>query len=148
MHWTVRHAVTTKHTDEHGTPAFLSVVLAEQPGPKGRYIEFQLDLDEDEREDGYCVMDAAPPSYDGDPIALGLAIGTHKTLYGAVKECRLDNELLTFRFTWKARRIFGWPRKLKLSLALPEDQGAALRRGLVEVFAFAPPRERPPRVIV
>jgi hypothetical protein len=140
--------VVKQYTEEEAGLAYLSVVLAEQPGPRGRYIEFQLPLDEDEREEGYCVMDVAPPGYDDDPIALALAVGTHKTLYGGVKECRLDNGALIFRFSWKAQRMFRWPRTLKLGLALPADQREALRRGLVEVFATAPQGERPPQVLV
>jgi hypothetical protein len=148
VHWTVQHAVVKEYTEEEAGLAYLSVVLAEQPGPRGRYMEFQLALDEDEREDGYCVMDGVPPAYDDDLAAMALAIGTHKNLYGGVKECRLDGDALTFRFYWKARRMFRWPRTLKLKLAVPADQREALLRGLPAVFAVAPQGERPPRVFV
>jgi hypothetical protein len=101
-----------------------------------------------EREDGYCVMDGVPAAHDDDLAAMALAIGRHKNLYGGVKECRLDGDVLTFRLSWKARRMFRWPRTLKLKLAVPADQREALLRGLPAVFAVAPQGERPPRVFV
>jgi hypothetical protein len=148
MRWTVQHAAVRKYTEEEAGLAYLSVVLAEKPSARGRYIEFQLALDEDEREEGYCVVDTAPPSYDGDPITLALEAATHKTLYGGVKECRLDKSTLTFRFSWKAHRTFRWPRTLTLKLQLPADQRDALPPALVQVFASAPPGELPPRVLL
>jgi hypothetical protein len=148
MHWTVQHAVVREYAEDEAGLAYISVVLAEQPGPRGRYIEFQLALDEDERADGYCVMDGAPPSQDADAVAMALVIGAHRTLYGGVKECRLDKDDLTFRFSWRAERMFRWPRTLRLKLDLPDDRRDALRRGLAKVLAVAPQGERPPNVLV
>jgi hypothetical protein len=147
MGWTVTSAVVKEHTEEEAGLAYLSVTLAERSGAGGRLVEFQVALDGDDRDDGYCVMDSLP-DFGEDLLDMAHAIGTHKTLYGGVKSYRIDGDELSFRFSWKAQRLFGWPRTLKLTLAVPMDQRDALGPGLAAVFAVAPPGERPPRVLV
>ena len=58
MGWTVTSAVVKKHTEEEAGLAYLSVTLAERSGASGRLIEFQIALDGDDRDDGYCVVDS------------------------------------------------------------------------------------------
>jgi hypothetical protein len=149
MRWTVQQAAVKRHTEEEAGLAYLSVVLAERPGDgtaPGRYLEFQRALDDNEREEGYCLLDAAPPGYDGDPVGLALDVASHKTVYGGVRKYRLHDGVLTLRLSWRARRTFRWSRTLRLNLNVPAEQRYALPAALAEVFAYAPPGERPPRV--
>ena len=148
MGWTVQCAEVKRYTEDEAGLAYLSVVLAERPVGRGRYIEFQVALDEDEAEEGYCVMDAPPPSYGGSIAALAMEVGTHKTLYGGVEECRLDKEVLTLRFSSSARKLFRWPRELRLRLDLPIGRLDVLRPALLEVFSIAPPGESAPRLLL
>jgi pimeloyl-ACP methyl ester carboxylesterase len=145
MHWTVQHAeVRTFSADEADAP-YLSVVLAERATRLGRCMEFQLALEGPDRAEGYCLVDPGAV-YEQDLMSMGLP-STPKTYYGGVRECRLTGDLLAFRFAWRARRLFGWPRTLELRLAVGEEQRAALRQGLVDVFAVGP-KGRAPRVRV
>lgn len=143
MEWTVREAKVARYTEEEAGLAYVAVSLAEQPGGQGRYIEFQLGLDEAERADGYCVVDAPAPHWDdGEPVEAALMCASHKTLYGGVKECRIDGDVLTLRFNRAARHVFGWPRKTTLLLDIGTHEREALVRGLAEVLAVGPDGKR------
>jgi hypothetical protein len=134
--WTVRRIDVTQHTEEEAGLAYLSVGLAESPDLTGRYLEFQLADDEDEREEGYCVVDSPPEGVDvSDPLAVAAMVAGHRTLCGGVTECRLSGDQLTFTLTDEAQQTFGWPAVLTLQLDITSEDRTTLQRGLTQVLS-------------
>ncbi|WP_120691026.1 hypothetical protein [Micromonospora musae] len=134
----------TQHTEDQVGMAYLAVSLAELPDLTGRYLEFQLADDEDEREEGYCMVDSPPePVNVTNPLAVAAMVAGHRTLYGGVAECRMTHDHLMLTVNDEAQRIFGWPPVLELQLAVSADDRAALREGLTRVLAIGPYGDQP-----
>lgn len=130
--------------DRHLEKGWHSVAINATNGRGELYLELQLDTDEDECEDGYCIVDS--PAY---PVSAQLMddslrrLALHRTLYGGIEECGIIGESLYFVLSDRAQDTFGWPRRLELSLASTMNQLESLRRGLGRILNAAGEGERP-----
>ncbi|MDM4718174.1 hypothetical protein QTQ03_00670 [Micromonospora sp. WMMA1363] len=136
--------VQSVEIDQYLEKGWYSVAINATKGNDELYLEIQLDTDEEERDDGYCIVDS--PIY---PDSMHLSedrlrrIALHRTLYGGIEECGLVGPLLYFVLSDTAQDAFGWPRRLELSLYSTMAQLDSLREGLLRVFGAVGDAARP-----
>ncbi len=117
--------------DEDIDKGWHSVVLDATRRGEAIHFEIQLDVDEEERDDGYCIVDsAAPHSATCDAEASVVEMAFHRTLYGGIEECGIVKKGLYFVLSRRAQELFNWPRVLVFALSLDRGQRSRLESGL------------------
>lgn len=122
--------------DEDINKGWHSVVLDATRRGEVIHFEIQLDVDEEEREDGYCIVDSPAPHQETcDAETSVVETAFHRTLYGGIEECGIVNEGLYFVLSRQAQTLFNWPRVLMFRLSLDRGQRSRLESGLRTVLS-------------
>ncbi len=130
--WSLQRAAVDEDIDK----GWHSVVLDATRRGESLHFEIQVDVDEDEREDGYCVLDLPAPHQLACEVEASVAeVAFHRTLYGGVEECGIVDGLLYFVLSGRVQELFNWPRVLAFSLSLDKWQRSRLELGLRTVLS-------------
>jgi Immunity protein 10 len=118
---------TFRHAGESEAENVYVVGMSEHPGGEGRVITFQVDLEDSDEDDTYCVV---------------LDPGQH-TVYGGITECVIEDGTLRLSLSPEAADELGVEPHLRFHLTLDRDQLALVSAGLRRVLTAGRPDARP-----
>src|SRR5690606_14549960 len=107
---------------------------AEQIDLTGKFGEFQLADDPEEREWGYCMVDSPATSEPFTSVP-------HGTVYVGVTKCIFAGRELRLEFNESAQQTLGWPPAMQLSLEVDEATIGRLRAALRQLLSVPPAGE-------